>query len=113
MDCLFCKIAQAEIPAEIVHKSETILAFKDINPQAPHHILIIPREHIATINDISEEHTPLLGHMIQCAKDIAADLGIANDGYRLLFNINGHGGQAVYHIHLHLLGGRQLHWPPG
>lgn len=113
MDCLFCKIVQQEIPAEIVYDSERILAFKDINPQAPHHILVIPRQHIATINDITSDDLSLVGEIVHTAKELAAELGIANHGYRILFNTNGDAGQVVFHIHLHLLGGRQLQWPPG
>ena len=113
MDCLFCKIIDGQIKSDIVYQDELILAFRDINPQAPHHILIIPKKHIATINDIQDEDQLLMGHMMLMAKKIAADLNVAEDGYRLLFNINGHGGQEVYHIHLHLLAGRRLQWPPG
>ncbi len=109
MDCLFCKIAKGEISAELVFQDDLVVAFHDIAPQAPHHILIIPRKHISTINDSSEEDTLLLGHMAQIGKRIAADLKIAQDGYRLTMNCNKLGGQAVYHIHFHLLGGRQMH----
>ena len=113
MNCLFCKIAQKEIPASIVLETHDLMAFHDINPQAPKHILIIPKKHIATINDMSEEDTTLVGNMILSAKNIAKELHIDEAGYRLVFNINSGGGQEVYHIHLHLLGGRQMTWPPG
>jgi histidine triad (HIT) family protein len=113
MSCLFCKIAAKEIPAKIIYEEKHIIAFHDITPQAPHHILIIPRKHIETINDIQFEDNELIGDMVLVAKKIAADLNIATDGYRVVMNCNGNGGQAVYHIHLHLLGGRQMAWPPG
>jgi histidine triad (HIT) family protein len=112
-DCLFCNIVNNKINASITYQDETVIAFKDINPKAPHHILIIPRKHIATINDISEQDTALIGKLVQTAKKIAQQLNIADNGYRLVFNCNQDGGQEVYHIHLHLLGGCQLHWPPG
>ena len=102
MDCLFCKIASGELKTPLVYQDDHIVAFNDIAPQAPHHVLIIPRKHIATINDISSEDTILLGQMMQAGKKIAADLTISENGYRLLMNCNKHGGQAVYHIHFHL-----------
>lgn len=113
MDCLFCKIAQGAIPAAIVFEDDEIVAFRDLNPQAPKHLLIIPRQHIATINDAHDENQALLGKMILGAKKIAQTEGLSDTGYRLVFNINPDGGQTVYHIHLHLLGGRQMTWPPG
>jgi histidine triad (HIT) family protein len=113
MDCLFCKIANKEIPSNIIFENEHLLAFTDIYPKAPTHVLIIPRKHIATVNDLSPEDTPVVGELVQTAKHLAAQLGIADNGYRLVFNVNEQGGQQVYHIHLHLLGGRTLHWPPG
>lgn len=113
MTCLFCKISAGEIPAKLVYEEKHIIAFHDIAPQAPHHILIIPRKHIATINDIQFEDNELIGDMMLVAKKIAADLKMASDGYRVIMNCNPHGGQAVYHIHFHLLGGRQMGWPPG
>ena len=112
-DCIFCKICNGEIPAKIIHDNEKILAFNDINPKAPHHVLVIPRKHIATINDLAESDTELVGSMIQTAKEIAASLDIADSGYRLIFNCNRDGGQEVYHIHLHLLGGCKQTWPHG
>lgn len=113
MDCLFCKIAQGAIPASIVYEDHDIMAFRDINPQAPNHLLVIPKQHIATINDSNDADQALLGKMILGAKKIAQAEGISDTGYRLVFNINPNGGQTVYHIHLHLLGGRQMTWPPG
>lgn len=112
-DCLFCKIQGGEIPADIVYESETAIAFRDINPQAPIHMVIIPREHVATINDIDAEHEALVGSLFSVAKQVAADEGLSDDGYRVVMNCNEAAGQTVFHIHLHLLGGRQLRWPPG
>lgn len=112
-DCLFCRIAAGEIDAEIVRDGDEIVAFEDINPQAPTHILVIPRTHISTINDVTEEHEKLLGRMVTTAKRIARDREIADAGYRLVLNCNRQAGQSVFHIHLHLLGGRTLSWPPG
>ncbi len=111
MDCLFCKIASGDIDADIVHEDDEVVAFRDIAPQAPHHILVIPRRHIATINEVDD--APLAGRLLTTARQIAADLGVAEDGYRLVMNCNAHGGQTVFHIHLHLLAGRQMGWPPG
>jgi histidine triad (HIT) family protein len=113
MDCLFCKIAAKQIPSTVVYEDDRVLAFNDINPQAPVHVLIIPKQHIAVHAETSEETAPLIGHMNLVAAKIAAEKGIAESGYRAVFNCNRHGGQEVYHIHLHLLGGRQMHWPPG
>ncbi len=113
MECIFCKIAAGEIPADKVYENERVTAFRDINPQAPHHILIIPRQHIATLNDLDGDSAPLLGDMSLAAKHIAHELGVAGAGYRLVLNCNGDGGQTVFHIHMHLLAGRQLGWPPG
>jgi len=113
MDCLFCKIIKSEIPAEIVYQDELILAFNDINPQAPEHKVIIPLKHIETLNDVQEEDNKLMGHMIQSAAKLAKDLGLAEDGYRLVINCNAGAGQSVFHIHAHLLGGRRMKWPPG
>ncbi len=113
MDCLFCKIASGEIPAKLVYSDDLVVAFDDINPQAPQHKLIIPRKHIATLNDLAVEDNALIGHMFQTAKKLAHDLKLADDGYRVVMNCNRGGGQMVYHIHAHLLGGRQMTWPPG
>jgi len=110
---LFEKIVRREIPADIVFENDEILAFRDVNPQAPTHVLIIPKQRIPTINHLSHADAELVGRMVVTASKIAADLGVAEDGYRLVFNCNDHGGQSVYHIHLHLLGGRPLTWPPG
>lgn len=113
MDCIFCKIASGKIPTEFVYENEQLVAFKDLHPKAPHHILIIPRKHIATLDDAADEDTNLLGDLLQTAKKIAQQLNIAKEGYRTLMNCNKAGGQEVFHIHLHLIGGRTMHWPPG
>lgn len=113
MDCLFCKIIEGTIPSEKVFENNSIYAFNDINPQAPIHILIIPKKHIETLNDIDDDQKKLIGDMIITAKYLAEKKGFAAAGYRTVFNCNAHGGQDVYHIHLHLLGGRQMNWPPG
>lgn len=113
MDCLFCKIADNKIPAEIVYRDDLVIAFNDINPQAPHHKIIIPQKHIATLNDLHTDDNELAGHMIQSAVMLAKQLNLADDGYRLVFNCNAQAGQSVFHIHLHLLGGRRMKWPPG
>lgn len=113
MDCLFCKISRGEIPSTIVLEDPEIVAFKDIRPQAPTHILIIPRQHIATINDTDSKDEQLLGRMVLTAKKLAKTMQLSDAGYRLVFNVNSGGGQEVYHIHLHLIGGRQMTWPPG
>jgi histidine triad (HIT) family protein len=112
-NCLFCKILSGDIPAEIVYESDTAIAFRDINPQAPTHVLIIPRKHIATINEIVKEDEALVGSLYSAAREIAAAEGIAEDGYRVVMNCNEGAGQTVFHIHLHLLGGRSFSWPPG
>ncbi|MDP3269607.1 MAG: histidine triad nucleotide-binding protein [Legionella sp.] len=113
MNCLFCKIVRSEIPANVVFEDDEILAFRDINPQAPTHLLLIPKRHIATINDTNSQDEQLLGKLILQAKILAQNEGFSEEGYRLVFNVNSGGGQEVYHIHLHLLGGRSMHWPPG
>ena len=113
MACLFCKIVEGELPATILFEDNDIIAIRDIKPQAPTHLLIIPKRHIATINDLQLEDALLVGKMQLCAKKLAHDEGISAAGYRLVFNVNAGGGQEVYHIHLHLLGGRQMNWPPG
>lgn len=112
-DCLFCKIVAKQIPAKIVYEDETVVAFRDINPQAPVHILIIPKQHLTTLNDVHAEYASLTGQMIIAARKLAEAESIADSGYRLVMNCNSDGGQSVYHIHLHLLGGRSMHWPPG
>jgi histidine triad (HIT) family protein len=112
-DTIFGKIVRGEIPAHKVYEDEEYFAFKDINPQAPTHILIIPRKPIPKISDATDVDRALIGGLVLRANDIARALGIADDGYRLVFNCGKHGGQEVYHLHLHLLGGRQMKWPPG
>ncbi|MFT5011866.1 MAG: histidine triad (HIT) family protein [Patiriisocius sp.] len=107
-DCLFCKIVNGDIPSDRVFEDDQVIAFKDINPQAPVHILIVPRQHIATTNDLTIENSDLLGHMIITAQHIVAENSLTEPGYRLVMNCNEQGGQTVYHIHLHILGGRQL-----
>ncbi len=112
-ECIFCKIAKGEIPAEMVYENDQVLAFRDLNPQAPVHILVIPRRHIATLNDLDEGDADLMGRLYLAAKRIAADEGIAESGYRTVINCNAGAGQTVFHVHLHLLGGRPMGWPPG
>lgn len=112
-DCLFCKIAEKKIPSKPVYEDETYYAFHDINPGAPTHVLIIPRKHVATLNDLKPEDDALIGGMFGIARKIASDLGIAVPGYRVVFNCNEQAGQSVWHVHMHLLGGRALKWPPG
>ena len=107
-DTIFSKIIRRELPADIVYEDDEVLAFRDINPQAPTHVLIIPKTEIATVNDIQPEQAGLIGKMVLAAQQIAADEGIAEDGFRLVVNCNRHGCQEVYHLHLHLIGGRQL-----
>lgn len=113
MSCVFCKIAAGEIPAKRVHEDDEIVAFEDIKPEAPVHILIIPKRHISTLNDLGAEDDALVGAMIRQAAIIAKDRGVDAAGYRTVFNCNAHAGQTVFHIHLHLLAGRRLAWPPG
>ena len=112
-DCLFCKIINGEIPATLVHEDDRLVAFQDINPQAPTHVLIVPRRHIATLNALIAHDDQIIGEMLRRATLIAADRGHAETGYRTVFNCNADGGQTVFHIHLHLLGGRAMQWPPG
>jgi len=109
--CLFCKMVNGVIKPDVVFEDDTVLAFKDINPQAPVHVLIIPKVHIATLNDLDD--TLLAGQLLQTAAKLAKQEGLSDDGYRTVFNCNKKGGQEVYHLHLHLLGGRQMTWPPG
>ena len=112
-DCLFCKIGAGEIPADIVHETDEVVAFRDINPQAPTHALIIPKRHSASINALQEGDADIVGKLFLAAKEIARDEGFAEPGYRVVMNCNAAAGQTVFHIHLHLLGGRDLTWPPG
>lgn len=107
-DCLFCKIATGSIPADVVYEDDQVIAFKDISPLAPVHQLVIPKKHITTLNDVSEDDRTLLGHMVVTASRLAAEQQLDGPGYRLVMNCNEHGGQTVFHVHLHLLGGRQL-----
>lgn len=113
MTCFFCKIARGDMPTKMAYQDENICAFHDINPQAPIHILMIPKKHIATLNELQAGDEALVGQLFMAAKNLAAELGFADTGYRAVFNCNAHGGQSVYHIHLHLLAGRQMIWPPG
>lgn len=112
-NCLFCKIIAGDVDADRIFESERVVGFRDINPQAPTHVLFIPREHIATINDLDEGHYALIGELYAAARDVASREGHAEDGYRVVMNCNADAGQSVFHIHLHLLGGRRLGWPPG
>jgi len=112
-DCLFCKIIAGTIPAKKVLEDEHLFAFEDINPQAPVHVLICPRRHIATTNDLAGGDAELIGRLFLAAKRIAADRGVAEGGYRMVLNCNAGAGQSVFHVHLHLLGGRRFTWPPG
>ena len=113
MDCLFCKMINREISADIVYEDDDVLAFNDINPQAPTHILIIPKKHIATLNDIEESDLAIIGRLQFTAAKLAKEKGFAEDGYRVVMNCNEMGGQTVYHIHMHLMGGRAFTWPAG
>ncbi len=113
MNCLFCKIISKKVPAKIIYEDEDVLAFEDINPQAPVHTLVIPKKHISTTLDINDEDRVLIGRLFQTAGKIAKEKGIAERGFRLVSNTNPEAGQTVYHIHIHLLGGRHMHWPPG
>lgn len=110
-DCLFCKIINGDIPADKIYEDDDVLAFHDIGAQAPHHFLVIPKQHIATLNDVDDPE--ILGKLTMTASKIAKNLGFSDDGYRVVMNCNEDGGQTVYHIHLHCLGGRTLAWPPG
>ena len=112
-DCLFCKIVAGEIPGTIVHQDDRLVAFKDIDPKAPLHVLIVPRRHIATLNDLTAGDDALVGSMIRLAASLAREHGYSDRGYRTVFNTNREAGQSVFHIHLHLLAGRGFTWPPG
>jgi histidine triad (HIT) family protein len=113
MSCLFCRIVAGEIPAKKVFEDDRLLAFEDINPQAPLHVLVVPKRHIATLNDLQAADDSLVGEMVRSGAAIAESRGVAADGYRTVFNCNAGAGQTVFHIHLHVLGGRGLGWPPG
>jgi len=112
-ECLFCRIISREIQAAIVYEDEQIVAFNDINPQGPTHVLVVPRRHIASLNDLAPGDDQLVGEMVRRAGAIAKQRGISTGGYRTVFNTNADAGQTVFHIHLHLIGGRTMHWPPG
>ena len=112
-DCIFCKIAAGEIPADVIYQDDEVVAFRDLNPQAPVHVLVIPRKHIATLNDLQAADSGLLGSLYLVAQKIATEEGIAEAGYRCVINCNAEAGQTVFHIHLHVLGGRPMQWPPG
>ena len=113
MACLFCSIIAGTIPATIVYRDESVVAFNDINPQAPTHVLIVPQRHIASLNDLEPADDGIVGALVRRAAAIAAERGFAEGGYRTVFNTNSDAGQTVFHIHLHLLGGRSFGWPPG
>ncbi len=112
-DCLFCKMASGEIQPDVLYENDDVLAFRDINPQAPFHALIIPKRHISTLNDLEVDDAELIGKLFLAARHVAGQAGIAEEGYRTLINCNEAGGQVVFHVHLHLLGGRRMGWPPG
>jgi histidine triad (HIT) family protein len=112
-DCLICKIIDRTIPASLVYEDDRVLAFNDINPQAPTHVLIVPKRHVATLNDIGVEDDQLVGELVRRAAVIAKERGLSAGGYRTVFNTNRDAGQTLFHIHLHLLGGRPMTWPPG
>jgi len=112
-DCLFCKIRDGQIPAKVVHRDDACLAFEDIKPQAPTHLLLIPLRHVATVNDLTVEEREMVGHLFVTAAKLAKERGHADNGYRLVMNCNRDAGQTVFHLHLHLLGGRPFDWPPG
>ncbi len=112
-ECIFCKIANGDIPSEILYEDEKVVAFKDINPQAPVHILIIPRKHIPSVSDLEGNDYDVIGHIFKVANKLAEDEGISEEGFRLVVNCKERAGQTVFHIHFHLLGGRDFNWPPG
>lgn len=112
-DCLFCKMIKGEIKPDVVLETDDVLAFRDINPQAPTHVLVVPKQHISTINDLDVDHEALIGKLYLAAKDVAQQEGISESGYRTVMNCGEGAGQSVFHIHLHLLGGRKMKWPPG
>lgn len=112
-DCIFCKIVEKKIPAKIVYEDDTVLAFEDLTPQAPVHVLLIPKKHISTLLDAGDDDLALFGSIVRAANRVAREKGIAERGFRLVTNCNAESGQSVFHIHFHLLGGRPMHWPPG
>ncbi|MCU0766868.1 MAG: histidine triad nucleotide-binding protein [Gammaproteobacteria bacterium] len=111
--CIFCKIASGEIPSAVVYDDEHVVAFRDLNPHAPTHVLVVPRRHIPTLNDLAPADAELVGRMYLAAREVARQEGIAETGYRTVFNCNADAGQTVFHLHLHVLGGRSMIWPPG
>ena len=112
-DCIFCKIAAGDIPGDIIFEDELAVAFRDINPQAPTHVLVIPRAHVGNASTLTEADDALIAHLLRLAGQIARDEGIEGSGYRIVLNVGSHGGESVPHLHIHILGGRQLSWPPG
>lgn len=112
-DCIFCKMVAGEIRPDVVYENNEVLAFRDINPQAPMHVLVVPKEHISTINDLDEGHAALVGKLYLAVKQIARQEGMSERGYRTVMNCNAEAGQTVFHLHLHVLAGREMRWPPG
>ena len=112
-DCLFCKMVSRAIQPDVVYETDEVLAFRDINPQAPLHVLVIPKLHVSTLNDLEPAHADVMGKLFLAARQVASDAGLAERGYRTVVNCNAEAGQSVFHIHLHVLGGRPMHWPPG
>lgn len=112
-DCLFCKMVVGEIKPNVVYEDDSVLAFRDINPQAPTHVLVVPKRHVSTINDLKPTDADLIGQLYLAAKQVAEQEGIAAEGYRTVMNCNAGAGQSVFHIHLHVMGGRNMQWPPG
>lgn len=112
-DCIFCKIAEGQIPSDVVYEDDDVIAFDDVNPVAPTHVLIIPKKHVSTLNDVENKDEILLGKMLACAKKVAGDKNLSSAGYRVVMNVMSGAGQSVFHIHFHLLGGRPFNWPPG
>ena len=111
--CIFCRIVDGEIPADVVHETENVIAFRDVDPKAPVHVLVIPREHVPSLGEASDGHRTLLGEVMMVARDVARSEGIAEEGFRAVTNTGEDGGQSVDHLHVHVLGGRALGWPPG
>ena len=112
-DCLFCKMVSGEIKADVVYENDQVMIFRDINPQAPVHVLAIPKRHVSTLNDLGTADADMIGQLFLAAKEVAVQLGVAEDGYRTVMNCNAMAGQTVFHIHLHILAGRVMDWPPG
>lgn len=112
-DCIFCKIIKGEIPCNLVFEDDKVICFKDINPEAPVHVLIVPKKHIESLNSLTDEDTAIISHIYKVAKDVVKDLNVDNTGYRIVTNCGEDGGQSVNHVHFHVLGGRKLQWPPG